>query len=211
MRRKAKAHRKPSATRRDSCGIFGIRRRAVRKYGVGTWRRRCCWKFHWRWGGRMTANRSLRAMLVRIAEYLSPMDGLTARAWSAVITDGKFDGCGGQYVEIPSLTSQDKLKVEHFFLPVIIRAWRMTGTRSRGCLNQDMDWVCAKDRNYSSYFTARPTPRGVFAQGVRNYLKRRQIAFKRDQDGCNLLKTSWLAPFACEGEGAAFLSVAIPY
>jgi len=27
----------------------------------------------------------------------------------------KFDGCSGQCVEIPSLTSQDKLKVERIF------------------------------------------------------------------------------------------------
>ncbi len=99
----------------DSCGIFGIRRRAVRKYGAGTWQRRCCWKFRWCWGGPMTANRSPCATLVRIAEYLSRMDGLTARTWSAVITDGSSMGRSGQCVEIPSLTSQDKLKVERIF------------------------------------------------------------------------------------------------
>src|SRR5713101_723094 len=59
------------------------------------WRRRCCWKCRWFWGGRMMARRLLCGMLVRTGGYRFPRGGLTGRAWNAVITDGSSMGAAG--------------------------------------------------------------------------------------------------------------------
>jgi len=78
------------------------------------WLPRCCWRCRWFWGGLRRGGLLLCGILVRTGDsaFLWHFDGATVECsyhgW-------RFDACTARCVEIPSLTSQDKLKVERIF------------------------------------------------------------------------------------------------
>ena len=96
------------------------------------WPPRCSSKFRSCSAALPTAKHSRCAIRVRIAEFRSPTAASTGKPSECSYHGWRFDACSGQCIEIPSRTSQDKLK-SSAFSPAITHAKNTTATSGCSC------------------------------------------------------------------------------